>query len=214
MSSSETERSSNLEFWNSVDETDPEYTKEVKYGSRQFTAIDAQYKLKRLTEEFGKCGEGWGYNARAREVIVGEQVIAVVEVTFWYKVPGREYSDSSFMGNPNEFGPVTGACPLVSKGRVDNDAYKKAETDALTKCASRLGFFADVFMGEFDGENKPRQSQDAVVARAIVAIAEAGGDEEKRSAIYSYACKQHDLGEITDESLEKINAALEESKIR
>lgn len=38
-----------------------------------------------------------------------------------------------------------------SRGAADHDAPKKALTDAITKGLSYLGFCADVFLGEFDG---------------------------------------------------------------
>ena len=48
-------------------------------------------------------------------------------------------------------GPVIATNQLVDgKGRIDDEAYKKATTDALTKALSYLGFSADVFLGAFD----------------------------------------------------------------
>jgi hypothetical protein len=35
-------------------------------------------------------------------------------------------------------------------GNVDDECYKKIQTDALTKALSRLGFNADIFMGLWD----------------------------------------------------------------
>ena len=44
---------------------------------------------------------------------------------------------------------------------LDTDAYKKLETDTLTKALSRLGFNADIFEGLYDDPNYIRQiSQD------------------------------------------------------
>ena len=44
---------------------------------------------------------------------------------------------------------------------LDTDAYKKLETDTLTKALSRLGFNADIFEGLYDNKDYIRQiSQD------------------------------------------------------
>jgi hypothetical protein len=36
---------------------------------------------------------------------------------------------------------------------VDNDFAKKAETNTMSKALSKLGFSADIFMGEFDDKD-------------------------------------------------------------
>jgi hypothetical protein len=54
----------------------------------------------------------------------------------------------------NQYGPLRG-CNLLcnANGAIDEDAPKKATTDALTKLLSHLGFSADVFLGLYD-DNK------------------------------------------------------------
>ncbi len=51
----------NLALWNKVKTTDPEMSKKVKYGKREFTAIDPQWQLMQATS-FGDHTEktgGW-----------------------------------------------------------------------------------------------------------------------------------------------------------
>jgi len=50
----------NLILWNSVETTNPKFTKEVKIGARKFTAIDPYYQLKTASEVFGTFGDGFG----------------------------------------------------------------------------------------------------------------------------------------------------------
>jgi len=51
----------------------------------------------------------------------------------------------------NYFGPVSSCQSLYKKnGGLDDEAPKKAMTDALTKAFSHLGVSADVFLGLFD----------------------------------------------------------------
>ena len=53
----------------------------------------------------------------------------------------------------NSYGPFTGCRTFFNsaKGRTNEDAPKMAITDGLTKGISHLGFNADVFLGEMDG---------------------------------------------------------------
>lgn len=130
---------SNLAIWEAVTKTDPKYTKTVNQRGG-FTAVNANYQIMQATKQFGPVGTGWGYEAGTP--IFTPQDFIIVPVTLWHGT--RE----------NVFGPEYGCAELVSdKGRKDSDAPKKATTDAITKLLSRLGFSADVFLGQYD-DNK------------------------------------------------------------
>jgi len=141
----------NLKLWKSVEKTDPAFTKHV--GQRGgFTAISANYQIKLATEQFGPIGIGWGYDNGPP---IFHDNLVMVPVTFWHG--NRE----------NRFGPIYGCEEWKdSKGRIDSDATKKAETDGLTKALSRLGFNADVFMGLFDDQKYVEQRKLEVAAEA------------------------------------------------
>jgi hypothetical protein len=139
---------SKMELWDAVSKTDPAHTKRVNQRGG-FTAIDAQYQIKRATEQFGPVGIGWGYKVERMERL--DQFV-VVYVTMWHGA--RE----------NTFGPVLG-CAEMFGNRPDSDAPKKATTDAITKGLSQLGFNADVFLGLFD-DNKYVQQRMAEEQRA------------------------------------------------
>ena len=49
----------NTELWDSVEKTDPKFTKKVNQRGG-FTAIGAQYQMRKATESFGPYGIGWG----------------------------------------------------------------------------------------------------------------------------------------------------------
>jgi len=52
----------------------------------------------------------------------------------------------------NSFGPIPTLNAIIDdKGRLDDDACKKAVTDGLSKLFSHLGFSADVYLGMLDG---------------------------------------------------------------
>ena len=135
----------NLWLWRINEQTDPAHTKPVKLG-RSFTAIDPHYQVKRATETFGPVGTGWGWDL-AEEIVTlqgkdGEVSLFKATVTIWY----RHIEN----GEVCRCGPVVGMNMISTGGRVDEDAGKKAVTDALTKGLSYLGFSADVFMGLYD----------------------------------------------------------------
>ena len=142
----ETRSERNLRLWRLNETTDPDKTKPVTVG-RRFTAIDAYYQIKRATETFGPIGDGWGWDLEEETVSVdgpnGSVHFAKCKVTLWY----REERD----GEVVRCGPVIGMNQLLSsKGNPDDEAFKKATTDGITKALSYLGFSADVFMGLYD----------------------------------------------------------------
>jgi hypothetical protein len=148
----------NMRVWDALKTTDPKYTTKVSFG-RKFTAINAQWQLQRMTELFGPIGKGWGYTVNhSVERITDEYVLAIADVAIWWLGEPDPKAQQYPIGRPtHQFGPVRGMSPILEKGReglrFDDDAGKKAMTDALTKGLSHLGLSADVFLGLFD-DNK------------------------------------------------------------
>lgn len=131
-----------MEIWNSLAKSDPAYLKKISFGSRSFTAIDPQYQVMKMTEQFGPVGEGWGWHNNTEIVSVSNGDSAVLaHVTVWHGTPA------------NTFGPFTGCRKFfdAAKGRMAEDAPKMAITDGLTKALSHIGCDADVFLGKMDG---------------------------------------------------------------
>ena len=125
----------NRNIWDQMKETDPRFTKRVNKGFGEITTIDPQWQIMRMTEMFGPVGKGWGYDVN---YIPTDQLI-FAEVTVWTK------------SKANNFGPVSSVQKLFRKtGALDDEAPKKAMTDALTKAFSHLGLCSDIFMGKFD----------------------------------------------------------------
>jgi len=128
----------NMNLWNKVCVTDPDSTKKVEFG-RKFTAIDAHSQVKAATEQFGPAGQGWGWEF-GEPMFPGNDMV-VIKCKLW-------------TSSPDQFIEQFGQKLMVnSKGKPDEDAFKKAATDGLTKSLSYLGFNADVFLGLFD-DNK------------------------------------------------------------
>lgn len=139
----------NLRIWNAVSKTRPEHTKHVSQRGG-FTSINASSQVMEATRQFGPIGIGWGYDTGFP---IFHDNLVFVGVTLWHGA--RE----------NCFGPIWGSEEWKdSKGRLDSDAAKKAETDALTKGLSRLGFNADVFLGLWDDQKYVEQRKQEVAA--------------------------------------------------
>ena len=155
----------NLRIWDAVEVTDPKYTKPVSFG-RKFTSIDAMYQIRRATEQFGPIGDGWGFKSNLEFVQTSNgkdqpETMAVVALTIWWMDDTGD----------NEYGPIYGMNPVYTSGkagpRLDEDAPKKALTDALTKGLSYLGFSADVFLGKFDDNKYVQRAEQITESRRV-----------------------------------------------
>lgn len=129
----------NMNIWEKVFETNPEHTKHVNQRGG-FTAIGAQYQIKRATEIFGPMGFGWGVKNEVFTPMTNG--MALYQAELWYLDSGKE---GSF--------PINSSIAMQKNGRLDDDFAKKVTTDALTKGLSKLGFNSDIFEGKFD-DNK------------------------------------------------------------
>lgn len=140
----------NMDIWDSLAETDPKYLKPVSFGSRSFTAIDPQYQVRKMTEQFGPVGCGWGWHSQPEFINVSNGDTAIVaHVTVWHGSPS------------NVFGPFTGCRKFfdAAKGRMAEDAPKMAATDGLTKALSHIGCDANIFLGKMDGNKYAADSK-------------------------------------------------------
>ena len=128
----------NKYIWDQLKQTDPRFTKRVNKGFGEITTIDPMWQIGKMTETFGPIGKGWSYDVEYKytELLVFAEVKIVWtdKDDVWYK-----------------FGPISSVQKLWRKtGALDDEAPKKAFTDALTKAFSHLGLSADVFLGLFD----------------------------------------------------------------
>lgn len=125
-----------FDLWKQVCTTDPKHTKKVQ-SRGGFTAINATYQIRQATEIWGSYGSNWGVKDLNWDYIrngKGDILEIVLEAVFYY---------------PNGSFPLAADC-LYKPGQ---DCRKKLLTDFTTKCLSKLGFNADVFLGLYD-DNK------------------------------------------------------------
>ena len=134
------------ELWDKLGKTDPAHTKQFQRGGGfRGTAIKPMWSYRRMTEEFGACGVGWGINEPQFQVVpVGEEILVYCTVSIWHET--REQI---------VFG--VGGDKVAGKNKnglqLDDEAFKKAFTDGVTNALKMIGVGADVHMGMFD-DNK------------------------------------------------------------
>lgn len=140
----------NLDIWNRLGKTDPNHTKPFKRaGGFGGTAIKPIYTTQKMTEEFGPAGKGWGMGEPSFQTVSGSggQVAVYCTVALWWVDP----TDKD--GTVNTVYGVGGDMAVVEQKsglRTDDEAFKKAFTDAMGNAMKHLGMSADVHMGLFD----------------------------------------------------------------
>jgi hypothetical protein len=142
---------SNTEIWDRLARPDKKALKGFqRSGGFKGTAINPMYTLHTMTETFGPCGTGWGMHQPEFQV-VGSNVYCTVGV--WYGQSDKlEY----------QRGIVWGVGGEALTGRGDDEAFKKAYTDALGNALKHLGANADIYFNLWDGnkyvDEKPAAS--------------------------------------------------------
>lgn len=131
------------ELWDRLGKTDPKHTKAFnRAGGFRGTAIKPMFSFRRMTEEFGACGEGWGVNEPTFQVVhAGDEILVYCTVSVWH----RDRANLVF--------GVGGDKVVIKQSsglRSDDEAFKKAFTDAVTNALKLIGVGADVHMGLFD----------------------------------------------------------------
>lgn len=136
----------NLTIWNKLGTTDPSHTKQFKRaGGFQGTALKPMWCYQKMTELFGPCGQGWGMSAPQHQIVNGadDEVLVYCTCEVWYMQGEKRHS---------VFG--TGGDKIVSKTKYgmanDDEAFKKAYTDAIMNGLKMIGVGADVHLGMFD----------------------------------------------------------------
>lgn len=134
-----------LELYNKVRNVPLEAQRTIRGGRLNgFTDINPMWRIQILTEHFGVCGIGWKPEIVKQwlESYSNGEVAAFCDVNLYIKQDGA-WSDAI---------PGTGGAKFVAKESggmyVDDEAYKKAYTDALSVACKMLGIGADVYWSE------------------------------------------------------------------
>lgn len=155
------------------------------------TDINPLWRIKVLTERFGPCGVGW-YTETVEHWVeeAGGETCAWVRLRLYVRDPsGGEWS------RPIE---GVGGSKQTGRGRgdgINEEAFKMAETDALSVAAKKLGVGADVYWsadatkyGEAAKEAAPRRDaqERPPLVEALVALQNARDRAELLGAYRRY----------------------------
>jgi hypothetical protein len=141
----------NTEIWESLRQVPREALKRINGGRLNGkTDINPQWRYQRMTEIFGICGIGWGYEVTRKWTKKNEEtkeVAAFVDINLWVKVDGEK----------SEPIQANGGSMLIAKESkglyLSDEAYKMATTDALGTAMKMLGLAADVYLGKTNHDN-------------------------------------------------------------
>jgi hypothetical protein len=143
----------NMDIWEKVCKTDVSSTKKAKIGQHNITAICPQSQRKAATLMFGPYGIGWGLNSDSESfefIDVGDTKLCLYRATMFYIDEHTDRGEFTICSTVKVSYVTQGKNGSPGYLRVDDEFAKKAQTDALTKGLSFLGFNSDVFEGKFD----------------------------------------------------------------
>ena len=154
--------SNNMRIYDALKKTDKEAQKQITGGRLNgFTDINPMFRIKKLTEQFGPCGEGWYFDVTRIEFVDGGTLTndkgtfiekkAFVDILLYYKKDNGEWSKGLF---------GTGGASFVANekgGQYTNDeCFKMALTDAIGGACKLLGMSADIYYSQ-DTSKYPTQ---------------------------------------------------------
>lgn len=133
----------NTDLWDRLGKTDPAHTKSFqRAGGFKGTAIKPMWSYRRMTEEYGPCGVGWGVGEPTFKIIeAGDEILVYCIASVWH---GSKENVVYGVGGDK-------AVAKFSSGiKTDDEALKKAFTDGVTNALKMIGVGADVHMGMFE----------------------------------------------------------------
>lgn len=194
----------NLEIYNKYRNPPKDAIKPITAGRLKGKSdINPMWRIKALTEAFGMCGIGWYYKiANKWTEQSGDEIAAFVDIELYVIVDGKESA------------PILGTGGSMLRVReksgmyTDDDAFKKATTDAISVACKQLGFAADIYWNtdrsKYDrGEEAPAEQKPAYPPREEmlkVIYAKYPRDSKHYTALIA-AIEVDDIENATDEKL-------------
>lgn len=138
---SKKEEIDNLSYYNEWKSPPLNVLKSFNNGTYSGTDIKPQWRVKVLTEAFGPCGLGWYFEVINKWLEeYGTEVKVFVEINLFIKDPKTNEWSKPIFGTGGNF--------IVNyKGRVSDEGYKMATTDAISYACQQLGIAGDIYMG-------------------------------------------------------------------
>ena len=205
----------NMKIYEATRHVPPEAKKPIPAGRlKGYTNINPMWRIKTMTEQFGICGIGWRVEITKQWLEPSEsgEVSAFCNINLYIKVDG-EWSEAI---------PGTGGAKYVVQEKsgkyVDDEAFKKAETDAISVACKMLGIGADVYWAEdrtkYDTPEEPQRIErqdDPQRGELLILVKRACPDERKlESACMKKFGKK--FGQLTTDELHEVLALIEVKK--
>ena len=205
----------NMRIYESTRSVPAEAKKPIPGGRlKGYTNINPMWRIKTMTEQFGICGIGWKVELTKQwlDPYATGETAAFCNVNLFIKVDG-EWSEPI---------PGTGGAMYVVKEKsgmyVDDEAFKKAETDAISVACKMLGIGADVYWAEdrtkYDTPEEPQRIErqdDPQRGELLILVKRACPNERKlESACMKKFGKK--LGQLTTDELHEVLALIEVKK--
>ena len=132
----------NMELYNKFGTTPKNAQKEIGAGRlKGMTDINPMFRIKSLTEQFGPVGFGWYYEITNQWLEQGADGVIAAFVNINLYVKYKDEWSKAIQG--------TGGSTFVAKEQkglyTDDEAYKKALTDAISIACKSLGMCADIY---------------------------------------------------------------------
>lgn len=164
----------NMSIWNEARGIPEKYQETFFIGDRPLTSIDPMFLFRLATEQWGPIGTGWGFDIVKEDVVNTndtkrhQDALHTMTIKLWYRtgplqapvIDGRAVvglQDENLhhtygVGATEMYETIEGGDSSYSY-RIDRYYNKKTLTAAITNALSRLGFGADVRLGEFEGSS-------------------------------------------------------------
>lgn len=157
----------NRRIYDAVRAVPPEAIKPITAGRLKGKSdINPMWRIKVLTEQFGPCGEGWYTEGVRYWTVIQEKSL---EMAVFCELQLHTKSENGWSAPIYGIGGNTVIAAEKNGLYLDDEAYKKAYTDALSVACKALGIGADVYWQSDPTKYSPRpddsqKQQDAATA--------------------------------------------------
>ena len=197
---------SNTAIWEALGRTDPAHTKGFKRaGGFSGTALKPIWIIKRLTEQFGPAGLEWGMEEPSFQIVPGHngEVLVYCTVAAWWYYDGEKRHIYG-VGGDKVVTHIKANAQYNRPERWENDdeAFKKAFTDAVNNAFKFLGVGADIHMGQFEDSKYLREVADHFAPEDKPKRENWGGTYPNKTSLHrGLTSHQHDLAGCGDLSM-------------
>ena len=155
----------NMRIYDAVRSVPPEAIKPITAGRLKGKSdINPMWRIKVLTEQFGPCGEGWFTEGVRYWTVIQEKSH---EMAVFCELQLHTKGENGWSAPIYGIGGNTVIAAEKNGLYLDDEAYKKAYTDALSVACKALGIGADVYWQsdrtKYSGVTEPDTRQPAAV---------------------------------------------------